>query len=133
MPVFTLVKSVESNVELEVSLLYVIRKLAVNVVPVSVRPPPIVISCTGVVVELEPRSFDVVDTACILAYVTALFAIEKVCVATEDDILRSVLDNVCADAVRLLIAVIPVPARIPLCWVTVKITEAAEGGGLPPA
>ena len=38
---------------------------------------------------------------------------------------------VCTAPVRELIAVIPVPARIPDCWVTVTIREAVDGGGEP--
>ena len=40
---------------------------AFKVVPDIERLVPKVISCTGVVVELLPKSLDVVETACILA------------------------------------------------------------------
>ena len=48
-------------------------------------------------------------------------------------ILKLVLDEsttiVCAAPVKLLIAVIPVPAIIPLCCVTVNITDGIDGCG----
>jgi hypothetical protein len=40
---------------------------------------------------------------------------------------------VCIAPVNELMAVMPVPANIPACCVTVKIAEAVDGGGLPAA
>jgi len=41
--------------------------------------------------------------------------------------------KVCTAPVNELIAVMPVPARMPACCVTVKIADAVDGGGLPAA
>ena len=54
-----------------------------------------------------------------------------------DDIAKSVplvpVTKVWAEPVNKFNAVMPVPANIPACCVTVIITEAADGGGLPAA
>ena len=55
----------------------------------------------------------------------------NLCVVPVDTILKSVLSVpvtiVCAAPVKELIAVIPVPAIIPLCCVTVKIADGIAG------
>ena len=57
----------------------------------------------------------------------------NVCVVPVDTILKSVLSVpvtiVCAAPVSELIAVIPVPAIIPLCCVTVNIEDGTAGCG----